>query len=109
MGIKEILYMNAKEDPKYDPKPEWVEGREEAFSLIREERRKHWLKWGVADHVDGTWLKIIAEEFGELAKEMLTYQFDPEDTDANKNRITEAVQLAAVCAAYVQHLKTGSA
>lgn len=90
----------------------WIEGREEAFSLIREERRRQLLKWGVRTYDDGTWLKVIVEEVGEVSKEMLGVQFarNIEEASLAKERMRkEVIQLAAVCAAMVQQFEKGEA
>lgn len=96
----------------YNPPAGWAENREEAFSLIREERRNQFIKWGVRTYDDGTWAKILAEEFGEVAKEMLTIQFARNEEErelAVKRLEKEAIQLAAVAAAIVQQIKSGNA
>jgi len=96
----------------YNPTDAWVDSRESTIGLVREERRRQLAKWGERTYDDGTWVKVIAEEFGELAQEMLTIQFDsrPEKiAESIENRKKEAIQLAAVCLAYVQQLESGSA
>ena len=86
---------------EYNPSPEWVDGRESAFSEIREERRRQLMKWGLrgSEMDDATFLKVLVEEVGEVAKAMLEGKPD--------EMRTEIIQAAAVCAAKIQQIDTG--
>lgn len=92
---------------EYKPTEQWLEGRQDALSLIVDERRKQLMKWGEQNHDDGIWMQILIEEVGELSQEMLRNKFG-QDKDEDK-KLAEAVQVAAVAAAYIQWLQTGKA
>lgn len=86
---------------KYEPTDSWIEGREDALTWIREERRRQLMKWGMRgqEMTDETFLKVLMEEVGEVARAML--ENDP------KNMREEIIQVAAVCAAKIQQIDTG--
>ncbi len=101
-------------NPKYNPPDGWVEAREDTLALIREERRKQFIKWGLQKHGLGTWLKILVEEVGEVSIDMLKLEFgkesDPIKLDAQMGRLRdELIQVAAVAAAVAQEIDSGSA
>jgi len=66
------------------------------------ENRRQINKWGVQSHNIAEWHLIIAEEFGELSKEMLAEHFEgdsynPSDRIALRSRLeNEAIQLATL-------------
>ena len=62
---------------------------------VAEERERQDAKWGEQNHDPAIWLAILAEEFGEIGKEVL----EPEPTD---NYRRELVQLAAVAVAAIE-------
>lgn len=73
----------------------------EAIEAIRIERERQDKKWGVQNHNLMTWLGILAEEFGEAAKEINEFHFRDawlEDVRA------ELVQTAAVAVAMVEYI-----
>ncbi len=88
----------------------WREELESAIAHIMAERHRQKRKWGVRTYSDGTWLKVMSEELGEVAKEMLNVEFaNSLVAPTLENRRKEAIHLAAVSAAYVQHLYFGEA
>lgn len=71
------------------------------LTLIKDERRRQDLKFGVQSHSKEVWLSIITEELGEVAQEINEIRFD------NKNTINyeaELVQVAAACIAALEDL-----
>lgn len=68
------------------------------IELIREERRRQHMKWGQQDHNDATWLAILVEEVGEVAKAMLEKDLMIGDVEQ------ELVEVAAVAAAWIQSI-----
>jgi NTP pyrophosphatase (non-canonical NTP hydrolase) len=70
---------------------------EKIFELIKEERKRQDKKWGVGyQQSAGTWLAILMEEVGEVAKAVLTGDWD--------NGKKELIQVAAVCVAWLEKL-----
>lgn len=62
-------------------------------------------KWGVQNHRQIVWLAILAEEFGEAAREANEFHFRPElDADLQKKLRYELVQTAAVAVAMIESL-----
>ncbi len=97
----------------YNPPDGWVEARENTLDAVREERRQQFIKWGKQVRDNGTWLKILCEEFGEVAEAMLDLQFpNPKGGKTNEEKIAhlrlELIQVSAVAAAIVQQIDTGS-
>jgi len=63
------------------------------FDMIAAEDIAQREKWGEQEHDACTWLAIIAEEFGEMSKAVLEYQFG----DGKLSRIEEeAIQVATL-------------
>lgn len=88
--------------------PKWVEPHslttDGVLRSIGQERLRQDAKWGVQDHDQMTWLGILAEEFGEAAKEINELHFRG-DTIGRKERIrAELIQVAAVAVAMVESL-----
>jgi NTP pyrophosphatase (non-canonical NTP hydrolase) len=74
---------------------------ESVLRFIRYERGLQDAKWGVQDHPLMTWLGILAEEFGEAAKEINEFHF----RDGNiGNMRDELVQTAAVAVAMIEYI-----
>lgn len=68
-----------------------------AMSAVMTERQRQDQKWGAnRDLDDGTWLKILVEEVGEVAKAML-------EKDLTNLR-EELVQVAAVAVAAIENI-----
>jgi NTP pyrophosphatase (non-canonical NTP hydrolase) len=63
------------------------------FNLIQNEMDFQDKKWGAQKHADCTWLAILTEEVGEVAKECLENGFD---NKPKKDMLKELVQVAAV-------------
>lgn len=83
------------------------------FQLIQAERDRQDIKWGPQNHSQIIWLGILAEEFGELAKEVNELHFRPTDhiqapgcfvVEQKKILEAELIQTAAVCVAMLESL-----
>lgn len=69
--------------------------REEAQKLISEEIDRQEMKWGkLRNQHPATWLTILTEEVGEMAKEICDSGFDTRNMKENYR--TELIQVAAV-------------
>jgi NTP pyrophosphatase (non-canonical NTP hydrolase) len=78
---------------------EWIDDRPRdgwslAFQDTRTERTRQDAKWGAQNHQPETWLAILSEELGEMAREILLGSWD--------NLRSETVQVAAVAVAFVE-------
>lgn len=81
------------------------------FDILAEvymERKSQDSKWGIQNHDQMTWLGILAEEFGEAAKEVNELYFRP-DMNQTKGHLTkrvreELIQTAAVAVAMIESL-----
>lgn len=71
---------------------------------IAEERERQDRKWGPQNHDDARWFLILAEEFGELAREVNEEVFRPTSERLATLR-QELVQTAAVCVAWLECLE----
>ena len=69
---------------------------EQAFQLIREERKRQTEKYGYAYHHPDTWIRIVVEELGEIAQLI--------DDDDYPSMINEVTQVAAVATAWLETL-----
>lgn len=80
--------------------------REEVRILceIWTERAKQDRKWGFQNHGVMAWMLILAEEFGEAAKEANEIHFREKSTDEYRK---ELIQVAAVCIASIKALDRG--
>jgi len=66
------------------------------LNLIDDEREAQDAKWGVQDqHNDDQWYRILAEEFGEIAKAL-------NDKEPEAALEAEIIQTAAVCVAWIE-------
>jgi NTP pyrophosphatase (non-canonical NTP hydrolase) len=77
--------------------------REHVLNEVNLERDRQNVKWGRQRHSDGDWLKILAEEFGEVAQAMQQDLGWSKDSDAS-DQYTELIQLAAVAVAMAEQL-----
>lgn len=71
------------------------------------ERERQDDKWGAQNHPQMTWLGILAEEFGEAAKEANELHFRSEwvgNADVRQRLRQELVQVAAVAVAAIESL-----
>lgn len=71
------------------------------------ERERQDDKWGTQNHPQMTWLGILAEEFGEAAKEVNELHFRSEwvgNADVRQRLRQELVQVAAVAVAAIESL-----
>lgn len=102
-----------------------------ALQAIMTERQRQHEKWGVPRHDFTVWLTVLSEEVGELAQEILNYRAaeseytetffldqrmpesaNPEalarllrkERDRAKDMRAEAVQVAVVAVAMIEHL-----
>lgn len=67
------------------------------FDLIQIENKNQIDKWGIQCHSPCEWQTIIAEEQGELAKELLEDHFNINDISRNNKIIKESIQVATLC------------
>lgn len=69
-------------------------------------------KWGIQNHKQMIWLGILAEEFGEAAKEINELHFRPNVNQTEKylagRARMELVQVAAVAVAMIESLDRGA-
>lgn len=72
------------------------------FDLIKKEQQRQFDKWGEQNHIQIIWLGILAEEFGELAKEVNEVHFRTGNIDNLKN---ELIQTAAVAVSMYESLE----
>lgn len=79
------------------------------LGCIAMERIKQDAKWGVQNHDDLKWLAILAEEFGEAAECVTKLCVPPieHSMDASYKDLLEyeLIQVAAVCAAWVECIR----
>lgn len=83
--------------------------QDDALSAVREERSRQHVKWGTQRHDFPVWLTVLSEEVGELSREILVLrELDPDAHYARRmylqNARKEAVQVAAVAIALIEHL-----
>jgi hypothetical protein len=98
-----------------------------ALESVKQEREEQHLKWGTQRHDWSVWLTVLAEEQGELAQQILAfrarwfaYHENPFPTLQEQERFTndmmeirglmrtEAVQVAAVAVALIEHIDNAS-
>jgi NTP pyrophosphatase (non-canonical NTP hydrolase) len=72
--------------------------RDALLNRIRSERYRQINKFGHQQHPNCYWLSILAEEVGELAKEIV-------DFGSTRNIMMELVQIAAVCVSWLEDLE----
>jgi NTP pyrophosphatase (non-canonical NTP hydrolase) len=84
------------------------------LDLVKTERKRQDAKWGKQNHTPQVWLTILAEEFGEVAKEVCDYNFMPSSTpdhlgfaklEIAKRIKEELIQTAAVAVAMIESLE----
>jgi NTP pyrophosphatase (non-canonical NTP hydrolase) len=73
------------------------------LKAVKLERLHQLGKWGVQTHSPAEWLAILAEEFGEVAKEVVDGVQEPRDL------MKELHQVAAVAIAFAEALEHGDA
>lgn len=78
----------------------------QVLDLIGAERRRQVALWGAQEHEPAMWLAILAEEVGEVAKEIAEGRLDPFHSDDYR---TELIHVAAVAAAAIECLDRGVA
>lgn len=76
--------------------------KQETIDSLSQERARQHIKWGEQNHDDITWLGILAEEFGEAAKEANETHFRSKSDEELK---TELAQVAAVCVAWLESIE----
>ncbi len=72
---------------------------------VDDECERQVIKWGVQNHDVGKWLLILAEEFGEAAKEANEIHFRQKDTEEYRK---ELIQVAAVALSAIASLDRGN-
>lgn len=101
--MSDILYPYTDESPE-ERKGNQAAGR--ALRLIALERARQDAKWGQQNHNGAIWSLIAGEEFGEVAQAQLEVMFkgSQKESDPHPRQayITELVQLAAVCQAWLE-------
>jgi NTP pyrophosphatase (non-canonical NTP hydrolase) len=88
--------MTAREDVEQD-----------IFDEISGERARQIILWGTQNHSPCEWLAILAEEFGEVSKEVNEMHFGKYGQiieSARTNLREELIQVAAVAVAFVECL-----
>ena len=104
MATKEIMGI-----PVDDPTPE-TQQLLEALAKVIEERTRQLAKWGTQRHDFPVWLVVLQEEVGEFAQALLNHRSATFAGDREARRIyrlqmmAEAIQIAAVAVAMVEHL-----
>jgi len=68
---------------------------------IRMERERQENKWGVQNHIPSTWVVILTEEVGEVARATLGYN----TANGQEEYETELIHCAAVCVAALESLQ----
>ena len=68
---------------------------------VYHERHLQDSKWGIQNHLQVEWLAILAEEFGEVSKEVNEFHFRHH---REKELRAELLQTAAVCVAMIESL-----
>lgn len=79
----------------------WISTQKEVSRVnvdVARERQRQNEKWGLQHHAPEWWLTILAEEVGELAKEIVELKFGEGDPSRMKD---ELVQVAAVALAWL--------
>lgn len=82
---------------------------EQTTAVLRDvaaERERQDRKWGVQAHDPAMWLAIVAEELGEVAKEIAESSARPLDVAAYRK---ELVQTAATAVSAIETLDFGAA
>jgi NTP pyrophosphatase (non-canonical NTP hydrolase) len=77
--------------------------RVEAMDAVSDERDRQEARWGIQRHDMTVWLAVLSEEVGEAAQAILEYRELMSDQRLAAIR-AEAVQVAAVAVAMVEHL-----
>jgi hypothetical protein len=72
------------------------------YEAVKRERKRQDGMWGLQEHPDALWCAILAEEFGEVAKEANETHFRGKPTDELEH---ELVQTMAVCAAWLEAIE----
>ena len=72
------------------------------LGMIAEERERQLDKWGLQHHSNTRWITILAEEFGEAAKEVCDSLENQQDR--KEQLVDELVQVAAVATAFIEDL-----
>lgn len=96
--MSEIPVMNQMEKMK---------NRTTIINSINDERKRQISIWGKQYHDNGTWLKILVEEVGEVAQAMQTDLGWGKNTDAS-DLYRELIQVAAVACAMAEQIKEES-
>ena len=80
--------------------------KERIWDAVDAERARQDAKWGEQNHDDFTWMAILAEEVGEVAKAALHHNGDEPGVTASEATLShlreELVQVAAVAVAWLE-------
>jgi NTP pyrophosphatase (non-canonical NTP hydrolase) len=85
-----------------------LQGIDRVLPVIKRERERQISKWGVQEHDPYTWFPILAEEVGEVGKELAEAAIEKRPIDAQKY-LEELSHTAAVAAAAMQCYDEGEA
>jgi NTP pyrophosphatase (non-canonical NTP hydrolase) len=78
---------------------------EDAMKLARDERDWQNDKWGFPQHnTPFAWVSILTEEVGELAEAMNNAHMGAYASNDDSDVVREAIQVAAVALAIIEHL-----
>lgn len=81
-----------------------VRDTENILDDIAQERIQQDRKWGIQNHSPMTWIGILAEEFGEAAKEVNEFTFRDKSSGRKAMLRKELIQTAAVAVAMIECL-----
>ena len=72
------------------------------LKAVDKEQESQFAKWGEQNHIQALWLLILAEEFGEVSKEVNELHFRKASIP---NLKAELIQVAAVAASMYESLE----
>lgn len=84
------------------PAPAWTDPGESPFiggdlrELVESENARQLRKWGIQTHSPAEWALILAEEEGELARQILGLQFGGDHYTGTFDLQAEAIQVATL-------------
>lgn len=80
--------------------------QDKIFEYIADERIRQYEKWGPQYHQDNTWVMILMEEVGEVAKSIVDRVNNADSKAHLADMKKEIVQVAAVAVAWLECLET---
>jgi len=93
-----------------DPFDDWIIQLKRLTRRLIEERIAQLAKWGTQSHLTlAQWYLILAEEVGEVAKDLTKIEVPPAEDPDRGARLdaaeTELIQVASVALAMIQHIR----